>query len=103
MFLQFFRTEQISGKVITFGPKYRTKAGGFGYIQTTWHRLRGPDWVKMYRYGSSAAWGSAIPPTAPMYDTAFGTALRLVGQDMKVTDYLDTGHLNHQVPPSWWM
>ena len=29
--------------------------------------------------GSSAAWGSAIPPTAPMYDTAFGTALRLVG------------------------
>jgi len=76
--------------------------GGFGYIQTTWHRLRGPDWVKMYRYGSSAAWGSAIPPIAPMYDTSFGTALRLVGQDMKVTDYLDTGHFNNQIPPAWW-
>ena len=49
-----------------------------------------------------AAWGSAIAPVAPMYDTTFGTALRLVGQDMKVTDYLDTGHFNHQVPPSWW-
>ena len=82
---------------------YVASIGGFGYIQTTWHHLRGADWVKMYRYGSSAAWGAAIPPTAPMYDTAFGTALRLVGQDMKVTDYLDTGHLNHQVPPSWWM
>ena len=82
---------------------YVSKIGGFGYIQTTWHHLRGPDWVKMYRYGSSAAWGSAIPPIAPMYDTSFGTVLRLVGQDMKVTDYLDTGHFNHQVPPSWWM
>lgn len=38
-----------------------------------------------------------------MYDTSFGTALRLVGQDMKVTDYLDTGHLNYQVPPAWWI
>ena len=38
-----------------------------------------------------------------MYDTAFGTALRLVGHDMKVTDYLDTGHLNYQVPPAWWI
>jgi hypothetical protein len=38
-----------------------------------------------------------------MYDTAFGVALRLVGHDMKVTDYLDTGHLNYQVPPGWWV
>ena len=81
---------------------YVASIGGFGYIQTTWHHLRGTDWVKMYRCGSSAAWGSAIPPVAPMYDTTFGTALRLVGQDMKVTDYLDTGHFNHQIPPSWW-
>ena len=80
-----------------------SKIGGFGFIQTTWHHLRGADWVKMYRHGSSAAWGSAIRPSAPMYDTTFGNALRFVGHDMKVTDYLDTGHLNYQVSPAWWM
>jgi hypothetical protein len=25
------------------------------------------------------------------------------GHDMKATDYLDTGHLNYQVPPGWWV
>ena len=29
--------------------------------------------------------------------------LRLVGYDMKVTDRLDTGTLNYQVPPAWWV
>ena len=38
-----------------------------------------------------------------MYDIAFGNALRLVGHDMKATDYRDTGHLNLQVPPAWWI
>jgi hypothetical protein len=83
--------------------------GAFGYIQTTWHHLRGYDWVKMYRYGSSAAWGTPLRdgqgghgPT-PQYDTEFGNALRMVGHDMKVTDYRDTGHVDYQMPPSWWM
>ena len=39
----------------------------------------------------------------PMYDTEFAIVLRLVGQDMKVKDYLDTGRLNYQVPPGWWV
>ncbi len=83
--------------------------GGFGFIETTWHHLRGGDWVKMYRYGASAAWGSSVRGgggfygATPQYDTEFSTALRLVGHDMKVTDYLDTGHVNHQVPPEWWI
>jgi hypothetical protein len=38
-----------------------------------------------------------------MYDTSFAIALRLVGHDMKTTDYFDTGHLNNQVPPGWWV
>ena len=38
------------------------------------------------------------PPAPNAYD-AFGAALRLVGHDMKVSDPLDTGTLNHQVPP----
>ena len=76
--------------------------GGFGYVQTTWHHLRGRDWVDMYRYGSSAAWGTPVEPVAPQYDTQFANALRMVGRDMKATDYLDTGHYNYQVPPAWW-
>ena len=59
-------------------------------------------WPVKYKYGS-AAWGTCIPPRTPMYDIAFGNALRLVGHDMKVTDYRDTGHLNLQVPPAWWI
>lgn len=82
---------------------FLARTDGFGYIQTTWHHLRGNDWVKMYRMGSSAAWGTSPAPNAPQYDTAFGTALRLVGHDMKLTDPLDTGHSNYQMPPTWWI
>ena len=82
---------------------YIAEIGGFGFIETTWHHLRGDDWVKMYKFASAAAWGTDVPKRTPMYDTAFGTALRLVGQDMNVTDYLDTGLLNYQVPPAWWI
>ena len=82
---------------------YIAKIGGFGFIETTWHHLRGDDWINMYRYASAAAWGTSVPRTPPMYNTPFGNALRLVGHDMKATDYLDTGHLNYQVPPGWWV
>ena len=72
--------------------------GGFGFIATTWHHLRGKDWEKMYKYGAYAAWGSPVS-----HDVTFQRSLRLVGHDMKVTDYLDTGYLNNQIPPSWWI
>ena len=83
------------------------KIGGFGIIETTWHYLRGGDWVKMYRYGSSAAWGTHVRGksrhgASPQFDTEFANALRMVGHDMKVTDYLDTGHYNNQITPRWW-
>ena len=85
-----------------------SKIGGFGYLQTTWHHLRGADWVRMYRYGSSAAWGTPVKGTgwygiSPQFDTQFANALRMVGHDMKVTDYRDTGHVDYQIPPSWWI
>ncbi len=38
----------------------------------------------------------------PMYDTIFANALRMVGHDMKVTDYLDTGFHNNQISPGSW-
>ena len=82
---------------------YIAKIGGFGIIETTWHHLRGSDWIKMYRYGSSAAWGTPVRGGMPQYDSEFAIAMRLVGHDMKVTNYLDTGHLNYQVPPAWWV
>ena len=85
-----------------------SKINGFGYIQTTWHHLRGSDWINMYRFGSSAAWGSELRNkerlgTIPQFDSEFANALRLVGHDMKVTDYRDTGHVDYQIPPSWWI
>ena len=82
--------------------------GGFGLLETTWHHLRGGDWTRMFRCGAAAAWGT--PTRAPggdrpttQFDTEFATALRLVGHDMGLSDYLDTGILNYQVPPSWFI
>ena len=82
--------------------------GGFGFLETTWHHLRGRDWVRMYRFGSAAAWGSREPGaggygTTPQSDVMFDRALRMVGHDMRLADYRDTGHVDHQVPPSWWI
>ena len=71
--------------------------GGFGFIETTWHHLRGKDWANMYKWSGFAAWGSPVS-----HDVPFQRSLRLIGNDMKVKDYLDTGYLNYQVPPAWW-
>jgi hypothetical protein len=59
--------------------------------------------VKFFRYGSSSAWGSAVRAVTPQYDIAFANALRMVGHDMKVSDYRDAGHVEYQIPPSWWI
>ena len=74
------------------------KIGGFGFIETTWHHLFGRNWQKMYTGSAFAAWGSPVS-----HDVSFQRSLRLVGQDMKVDDYLDTGFLNYQVSPGWWV
>ena len=73
------------------------KINGFGFVETTWHHLRGKDWENMYKQGAYAAWGSPVS-----HDVSFQRSLRLVGNDMKVTDYLDTGYLGNQIPPGWW-
>jgi hypothetical protein len=70
--------------------------GGFGLIETTWHRLRGKEWEKMFMSAGYAAWGSPVSHGVP-----FERSLRLVGRDMKVKNYLDTGHINYQIPPSY--
>ena len=82
---------------------YVAKIGGFGFIETTWHHLRGQDWVNMYKSASAAAWGTSGIVGTPMFDTNFAALLRFVGHDMKITDPKDTGHLNYQVPPAWWV
>ena len=79
------------------------KIGGFGFVETTWHHLRGSDWANMYKHAAAAAWGTDLPKRTPMFDTNFAVLLRLVGHDMKVTDPRDTGHLNYQIPPAWWI
>lgn len=39
----------------------------------------------------------------PQYDSEFATAIRLVGHDMKVKGCRDTGNVDYQVTPSWWI
>ena len=77
---------------------YISEIGGFGFIETTWHHMRGREWEQMFMSASKAAWGSDVS-----HGVSFQRSLRLVGHDMKVTDYLDTGYLNYQVPPGWWV
>ena len=76
---------------------YIASNGGFGFIETTWHHLRGGDWEKMFLSASYAAWGSPVS-----HGVSFQRSLRLVGHDMKVDDYLDTGFINNQIPIRWW-
>ena len=84
-------------KVMKSMSDHIVNIGGFGFVETTWHHLRGKDWENMYKHGAHAAWGSPVS-----HDVSFQRSLRLVGHDMKVTDYLDTGYLNNQIPPGWW-
>ena len=79
------------------------KIGGFGFLETTWHHLRGGEWKRMFSAASAAAWGTDEQPDVPIIDTRFAHLLRLVGYDMGVSDYLDTGTLNYQIPPSWFV
>ena len=75
---------------------YLAANGGFGFIETTWHRLRGKEWEKMFTSAAFAAWGSPVS-----HGVSFERSLRMIGADMKLTDYLDTGHNNNQVPHRW--
>ncbi len=52
----------------------------------------------MYISAANAAWGSDVS-----HGVSFQRSLRMIGTDMKVSDYLDTGYLNYQVPPGWWV
>ena len=57
--------------------------------------------------GAAAAWGTPSRPGGyggfPQCDTIFDRALRMVGHDMKVRSYRDTGNVDSQIPPSWWL
>ena len=75
---------------------YLVANGGFGLIETTWHRMSGKNWEKMFLSASHAAWGSPVS-----HGVSFERSLRMIGRDMKLTDYLDTGHNNNQVPFRW--
>ena len=86
-----------NGSVMKSMGDHIAKIGGFGFIETTWHHMRGTEWENMFKWSAFAAWGSPVS-----HDVPFQRSLRLVGNDMKVKDYLDTGHLNYQVPPAWW-
>ena len=77
---------------------YIAGIGGFGIVETTWHHLRGHEWEKMYMSAAHAAWGSPVS-----HGVHFQRSLRLVGHDMKVKDYRDTGYMDYQIPPDWWI
>lgn len=76
---------------------YIVSHGGFGFIETTWHRMRGKDWEKMFMSSAYAAWGSPVS-----HGVSFERSLRMIGADMKASGYLDTGYYSSQIPPAWW-
>ncbi len=62
------------------------------------------EWYGAYApTGAAAAWGTSVPSGTPQYETRFANLLRMVGHDMKVANYRDTGSVDHQIPPSWWI
>ena len=80
---------------------------GFGFMLTTWLQMHGPKWAKMFRYAAAAAWGTPVRGTGkfgatPQHDVEFSSALRMIGHDMKVKDYKDTGVMNLQRASDWW-
>ena len=87
---------------------FLAERGGFGILETTWHHLRGNDMKKMFRHAACAAWGPTVRGAGPhgatpQFDTEFANALRLVGRDMGVSSYRDTGILDCQIPPVWFV
>lgn len=50
----------------------------------------------MYMSAAHAVWGSPVS-----HGVSFERSLRMIGANMKVKDYLDTSHLNNQVPTEW--
>ena len=56
-----------------------------------------------FPYRASAAWGASDQGKTSWGDTHFAKLLRFVGHDMGVSDYLDTGTLNYQIPPTWFV
>ena len=44
------------------------KIGGFGFIETTWHHLRGSDWQKMYMGSCPVNYQRPTPPGTQMLE-----------------------------------
>ena len=79
---------------------------GFGFMLTTWLEMHGKKWSQMFRYASAAAWGTPVRGkgkfgATPQHDVEFSNALRMIGNDMKVKDYKDTGVMNLQRSADW--
>ena len=82
------------------------KNNGFGFMLTTWLEMHGLKWASMLRYASAAAWGTPVRGNdkfgaTPQHDVEFSRALRIIGNDMKIKDYRDTGVMNLQRPADW--
>ena len=100
--MEYFRSKGFDvigcpyGNYKTFMPMAAAlaKMDCLGFMETTWNTMYGKGWENMFALGSAAAWG-----TSRKGREAFANALRTVDNDMKTSDYLDTGILNWQVAP----
>ena len=85
--------------------RYLIEHGGFGLVQTTWGKLNGRDWTRMFSAGAAVAWGTSLDGAAashgglPLFNTRFANLLRMAGRDAGVGGYTDTGVYNHQISP----
>lgn len=85
--------------------RYLIGHGGYGFIQTTWGWLNGPNWTKMFSAGAAVAWGTPLDGALeshggiPLFNTRFANLMRMAGRDAGVGAYTDTGTYNYQVAP----
>ena len=97
-----------NANVESMGPMadFIAENNGFGFMLTTWLEMHGRKWSQMFRHASAAAWGTPVRGkgkfgATPQHDVEFSNALRMIGNDMKVKDYRDTGVMNLQRSADW--
>ena len=68
----------------------------FGYLQTTWHHLRGFALLTMFCDGACASWGHGTMPQAGSIRAGL---LRFATWDTRLTNYTQTGSIAWDVNP----
>ncbi len=68
-------------------------------LGTTWHWNHSTHMRLIFHDGSNAAWGKGRKISSHVRREIFNRHVRDMGRDMNVTDYIQTGTVQHQINP----